>query len=551
MTQVPTVIGYVLARLHQIGVSDIFGVPGDYAFPVHDAVVAHPDINWIGCCNELNAGYAADGYARLRGVGALTTTYGVGELGAISAVAGAYAERLPVFHLTGMPNRSAQADRALVHHTLGNGEFGLFKSMADAVTAATAIITPANAVAETERLIATALYDRRPVYLVFPSDVVDQPVTASSDPLPRPASDQAALAAAADAVAGALNTAATACALPGLLIDRLGIAEAATQLIEAAALPFATMFADKSVIDEDHPNYIGMYDGRLMDEHVRAFVESADMVMLIGTLQTDFNTGAFTARLDPARTIDIGLHSTRVGPTVYQDVEMADLLLEVVDRRLQKHAPTSIPLGTPTSPDHVTDRAITADQLYPRWIDFIARDDIVIAETGTCSMGLAFGRLPHGARFYNQTLWGAIGWATPAALGAAVAEPDRRLLLITGDGSHQLTAQEICQFHRLGLKPIIFVLNNSGYLIERLLCKDPEIAYNDIAPWNYAELPHALGCKDWFTARVTTLDELDAALHTAARGDRAAYIEVVTGGYESPPLARKLHDSVKTLYHLP
>ncbi|WP_206601465.1 thiamine pyrophosphate-dependent enzyme, partial [Mycobacterium paraense] len=291
----------------------------------------------------------------------------------------------------------------------------------------------------------------------------------------------------------------------------------------------------------DHPNYIGMYDGRLMDEHVRAFVESADMVMLIGTLQTDFNTGAFTARLDPARTIDIGLNSTRVGPTVYQDVEMADLLLEVVDRRLQKHAPTSIPLGTPTSPDHVTDRAITADQLYPRWIDFIARDDIVIAETGTCSMGLAFGRLPHGARFYNQTLWGAIGWATPAALGAAVAEPDRGLLLITGDGSHQLTAQEICQFHRLGLKPIIFVLNNSGYLIERLLCKDPEIAYNDIAPWNYAELPHALGCKDWFTARVTTLDELDAALHTAARGDRAAYIEVVTGGYESPPLARKLH----------
>ncbi|WP_197687498.1 thiamine pyrophosphate-binding protein [Mycobacterium sp. MS1601] len=142
MAQIPTVIGYVLGRLHQIGVSDIFGVPGDYAFPVHDAIVAHPDINWIGCCNELNAGFAADGYARLRGVGALTTTFGVGELGAISAVAGAYAERLPVFHLTGMPNRSAQADRALVHHTLGNGEFDLFKQMADTVTAASAIITP-------------------------------------------------------------------------------------------------------------------------------------------------------------------------------------------------------------------------------------------------------------------------------------------------------------------------------------------------------------------------------------------------------------------------
>nr|WP_264078387.1 thiamine pyrophosphate-dependent enzyme [Mycobacterium stomatepiae] len=225
--------------------------------------------------------------------------------------------------------------------------------------------------------------------------------------------------------------------------------------------------------------------------------------------------------------------------------------MEVIERRLQKHAPASIPLGAPPSLDCTTDAAITADQLYPRWIDFIAPDDIVIAETGTCSMGLAFGRLPRGARFYNQTLWGAIGWATPAALGAAVAEPGRRLLLITGEGSHQLTAQEICQFHRLGLKPIIFVLNNTGYLIERLLCKDPETAYNDVAPWNYAELPHALGCEGWFTARVTTLGELDAALHTASQVDSAAYVEVVTAAYESPPLARKLHDSVKTLYHLP
>src|SRR5258708_16946989 len=134
-------------------------------------------------------------------------------------------------------------------------------------------------------------------------------------------------------------------------------------------------------------------------------------------------------------------------------------------------------------------------------------------------MGLAFGRRTEGASFQTQTLWGGIGWATPAAFGAAVAAPDRRVVLFTGEESHQLTAQEICQFHRHGLRPIIFVLNNSGYLIERLLCKDPAIAYNDVAPWNYAELPHALGCDDWFTARVTTGDERDATLtspHAAA-----------------------------------
>ncbi|OBK47846.1 alpha-keto acid decarboxylase family protein [Mycobacterium kubicae] len=550
MSTTPTVIDYVLRRLHEIGISDVFGVPGDFAFPMHDAIVAHPEINWIGCCNELNAAYAADGYARVRGVGAVSTTYGVGELSAISAVAGAYAEHLPVFHLVGMPNLATQANRALVHHTLGNGEFELFRKMADIVVGASAIITPANVVSETERLIHEALYNRRPVYLAFPTDVVDKPILATSAPLPLPVSEPEALTAAVDAVAQALSAASTACVLPGLLLHRLHIADIATQFVDAAGLPFATMFADKSAIDEDHPRYIGMYDGQLMEEDVRVFVESADVVITVGTMQTDFNTGAFTARLDPARTIDIGLHRTTVGSAVYQNVEMADVLRELASRAWTKRFP---PGPRPTSLGPVVGSAaepITAAALYPRWADFLREDDIVIAETGTCSMGLAFAQLPHGARFYNQTLWGAIGWATPASLGAAVAAPDRRVVLITGEGSHQLTVQEISQFHRLGLRPIIFVLNNSGYLIERLLCKDPGIVYNDVATWNYAELPHALGCDDWFTERVTTCGELDEALAKAAQGDQATYLEVVTDTYEAPPLPNKLHENVKTLYNI-
>src|SRR5271157_5187689 len=175
MTQ--TVIQHVLGRLKEVvGVDDIFGVAGDYAFPVNDAIVEDPAINWIGCCNELNAGYAADGYARMRGVGAVCTTYGVGELAAISAVAGSYAEHLAVFHLIGTPNLATQEGRALVHHTLGNGEFDLFSRMAEAVVCASAVMTPQNAAVETERLMAEALYHRRPVYMAFPSDVADMPV---------------------------------------------------------------------------------------------------------------------------------------------------------------------------------------------------------------------------------------------------------------------------------------------------------------------------------------------------------------------------------------
>jgi indolepyruvate decarboxylase len=163
-------------------------------------------------------------------------------------------------------------------------------------------------------------------------------------------------------------------------------------------------------------------------------------------------------------------------------------------------------------------------------------------------MCLAFALLPRGATCHNQALWGSIGWATPAAFGAAVAAPNRRVVLVTGDGSHQLTAQEISQFGRRGLKPIVFLLNNSGYSIERLLCKDPAAGYNDVASWRYAKLPHALGCEGWFTARVATCGELDQALRAAEHGGSAAYIEVVTDAYAASPLAKKLHESVETLY---
>ncbi|MGV0625240.1 alpha-keto acid decarboxylase family protein [Mycolicibacter minnesotensis] len=549
MAAVPTVIEYVLDRLSEIGVTDIFGVPGDFAFPINDAIVAHPKINWVGSCNELNAAYTADGYARVRGVGALNTTYGVGELSAIAGVAGSYAEYVPVFHLTGMPNLATQHDRALVHHTLGNGEFDLFKSMADTVVGASAIITPANAVQETERLIAVALYDRRPVYLAFPADVVNEPILTPAAPLALPPSNPDSLAAAADAVASALSAAATTAVLPGMIVDRLGLRDAATAFVEAAGVPFATMFAGKSVLDETHPNYIGMYNGRLMNEDVRAYVESADLVITLGSLQTDFNTGAFTSSLDPARTINIGVHVTTVGAKVYQNVEMGELLAELAGREFTQRPLPAIEVeslgpitGSGTDP-------ITAETLYPRWAQFLREDDIVVAETGTSSMGLAFAKLPRGARFHNQTLWGAIGWATPAAFGAAMAAKDRRLVLITGEGSHQLTAQEVSQFARQGLKPVIFVLNNNGYLIERLLCSDPDIAYNDVAQWNYAALPHALGCDDWYTRRVTTLAELDEALEVAGEGRRGCYIEVITETYEAPPLPKKLHANIGTLYN--
>ncbi len=214
------VVPHVLSRLKDIGVKDIFGVAGDFAFPIHDAICSDRGLRFVGSCNELNAAYAADGYARIHGIAAVSTTYGVGELSAINGIAGSYVEHLPVFQLVGMPASGVQAAHRLVHHTLGNGEFDLFYKMAEPVVCAQAIMTPDNCVAETERLIAAALYHRRPVYLAFPGDYTNMPVIGKADQVAEPTTNADALDAAVKAVVAAVSASKVACTLPGIIVSR-------------------------------------------------------------------------------------------------------------------------------------------------------------------------------------------------------------------------------------------------------------------------------------------------------------------------------------------
>jgi len=407
-----------------------------------------------------------------------------------------------------MPASRTQEAHRLVHHTLGNGEFDLFYRMAEPIVCARTIMTPENCVAETERLIAAALYHRRPVYMAFPTDYATSPVIGKAEPVAEPSSNPASLDAAIRAVLKAIDDARAACVIPGILVSRLGLNEQVAAFVEQSNLPFATMFADKSVLDETLPQYIGMYDGKLMNEEVRAFVEECDLVLGIGAALTDFNSGSFTAQINRSKSINIQHHGVRVGHAFYDNVEMKDVIAALSAKASLKNFAVARARGLGKPIGAYSDK-ITAEYLYPRWQQMLKEGDILIAETGTSSMGMAFADLPKRSTFHNQTLWGSIGWATPAAFGAAIAAPDRRVILITGEGSHQLTVQEVGQFHRFGLKPIIFILNNDGYLIERLLCENPESYYNDLAKWNYQKLPEALGCDGWLTARVTTCGELD------------------------------------------
>jgi indolepyruvate decarboxylase len=547
-----TLVGHVLRRLKQLGIREVFGVPGDFSFGISDPICQDPELRWIGTSNELNAAYAADGYARIKGFAALCTAFGVGELSAINGLAGSYTEHLPVFHLVGMPNTKTQRERRLVHHTLGKGEFDVFLRMAQPAVCASSILTPENAASEMERLVTAAISHRRPVYLGIPADHAAARLpqgAAAVRQVPAPATDREALKEAVELIAAKLAKARTAAILAGYLITRLGCQEAALTLVEASNLPFATMFMDKTALDETHPQFIGMYDGRIMNPEIREFIEDCDCVLNLGALWSDLNTGAFTAHIDPAKMMAVMHHHVRVGRAFFPNIEFCDALEELT-RKVRKKKVTAPQVHGLGEPQGAPDDKITPAYLYPRWEKFFRPGDLVMAETGTVAMGLAFARMPQGSTFQNQLLWCSIGWATPAALGAALAEPARRTILITGEGALQMTLQEIGQFCRYGCKPIIFCLNNQGYLIERLLCKDPMECYNDLAPWNYQQLPEVLGCRDWFTARAATNAQLEAAMEQAATCGRGAFIEVVTEKMAAPPMALKLHESIQTLYGL-
>ena len=549
MSEQPTVADYIVRRLAREGITDCFGVAGDFAFKLCDAVARSEAIRWIGCSNELDAAYAADGYARVRGCSMLMTTYAVGELSALNGVMGAKAERSCVFHLVGMPTMRHQRVRKIIHHTLGDGEFQNFANISAQAACVSAVITPDNCVHEMERLIATARAESRPAYILVASDYAVTPVAASDPvPYPKPASGPD-LAKAVAAIAERIEAARSLAILPAYTVSRFKLQDSLRALIEALGCPFAAMAMDKGVLSEAHPQFVGIYSGAASSPAVLEAVEGADLVIDAGGVCFhDINTSAYSSRIPPERLVTIDVDHVRIGDRIYNPVRMGDVF-EMLARSVRKNFGYSAPpRETPAKPGGKPNDPITAAALYPRYRDFLKPLDQIVIENGSSTSGIVPLPLPDGAEVHSQTLWGSIGWATGATLGIALADPSRRTVLFTGEGSHQMTAADVGTMGRNGLKPVIFVLNNAGYMVERALEANPDWVYNDLAPWNYHALPAALGCRGWFTAKVTTLGELDAALARAATGESASYIEVVGGRMDFPAGLAMAHQRLDAMY---
>lgn len=544
-----TVAEFIVNRLAKLGITDCFGLPGDFAFPLNDAIASSDSIKWRGCSNELNAAYAADGYARVRGASMLCTTYAVGELSALNAVMGAKAERSTIFHLVGMPSMPLQLLHRVIHHSLGDGVFQNFVNIGAQSACSYAVLTPENCSYELERVIATAMANRQPAYIAVAEEMATRQVSGpAAESYPEPASHPETLKAALDAALEKIAAAETGCILPAFTVARFGLQQEVTALIEASGLPFATTSMDKAVISEAHPQFLGGYSGKYAASHVRGAIEGAEVVINAGgVLFSDIATLGFSHNIDPARVITIGIDTTQINGVLYSGVRMRDMFVGLT-KAIKRFSLPPVPVPQPSELVGGPDDPITAASLYPRYQRFFQPRDIVFAETGTTSTGCGALRLPDGAVYHNQTLWGSIGWATPAAMGAAIADPSRRVVLITGEGAFQMTGNELGNFSRHGVKPIIFVLNNQGFGVERALEDYPDWVYNDVAPWDYRLLPTALGCSDWFIAKVRTNGELEAAMNRAAKVNTASFIEVVAPKHDYPASLKLLQTRLSDLY---
>ena len=543
-----TVAQYVAERFVALGINHVFGIPGDYSFPVDNAL--EKVMTWVGCANELNAGYAADGYARAQGAALLCTTYGVGELSALNAMMGAMAERVPVFHLVGVPSHRLHRSHQPLHHSLGDGDLHRFFEISAAAACVSALLTPENVVAELERVIHAAQLEQRPAYLVLPGDYALMEVIEEKKKVFQkkflPVSDQRELAAATEQILQRLAAAKNPIILPSFSLARYRLEKEFETLLDVSGIPYATMLMDKAVISESYPNYLGMYRGAASEASVKEAVESADLILNVGgALFTDLGTGFFSHEIKLEKMITMAPNFVEMAisnndqPKTYSPVALQDLLAALKkafqDGVIGKKKTLVAAVLPPTKILAKPDAPITTKSFYAKMSRFLQPNDQVVVESGFCMLEMASIKLPADARYYYQSLWGSIGWATPATLGIAISKPEARVVLVTGDGSHQFTANELGTMGRYRVKPIIFIMNDGVYAIEEFLDQNKGHLYNKLAPWSYAKLPQVMGCHDWLTMQIRTNEELDQALVKASQCESACYFEILLGSHLRPP----------------
>lgn len=497
---------YLIERLHTLGVKHVFGVPGDFVLGFYDLLAKGP-LQIINTCDEQGAGFAADAYARVNGLGVVCITYCVGGFKVINTTAEAYAEKSPVIVISGSPGINERFRNPLLHHKVR--EFDTQKKVFEQVTAASTVIdNPETAQREIDRVIATALLTKRPVYIELPRDMVSCPIAVMEPAEPvLPESDPRSLKAFLEDAMGKINGAKKPVILAGVEVHRFGLQDMLLKFVKQTGIPVAATILGKSVVSETEPFYLGVYEGAMGQDVVRNYVETSDCVIILGAYLTDINMGIFTARLDPEKTVSATSEKVSVGYGRYEDVTFPDVMAALLTADIQPRQLPDIITPTVPAPFQPEDKKMTVMRLFQRLNSYLKDDTIVVCDVGDALFGAIDLVIHLRTEFLCPAYYTSIGFGVPAGIGAQLARPSLRPLILVGDGAFQMTGVEISTMVRFGLNPVIVILNNQGYATERPM---RDGTFNDILNWRYEALPELLGAGKAF--RVETEQELENAL---------------------------------------
>jgi indolepyruvate decarboxylase len=526
---------FLFSYLYYRGVRHSFGVPGDFALPTF-AWLERSKIRSITMTHEPSAGFAADAYSRVNGIGLVCVTYCVGGLNVLNAIAGAYAEKSPVVVVSGAPGRKDREKDPLLHHKVKT--FETQRRVYDEVTvASTVLLDEQRAASEIVRCVDACLAQKRPVYIEVPHDLVDReiPVPAIA-PMRVEKSDTPALEAALAETLALIRVAKRPVILAGVELARYRTARLVVRMAERMNIPIAADLLSKSAVPENHPLYLGVYGGAMSsDEHVRRYVECSDLVLMLGTFITDMSMGFYTAKLDRGRTVLATSERVNVQYHRYESIQFRDFLQSLADAKIdRKHFNHPHPHTAP-KPLHKSERAdaLTIVDVFRILSLHLDERCCVIADVGDSMFGAVGIRSAKQAEFIAPAYYMSMGFAVPASIGIALGRRDLRPFVLVGDGAFQMTGVEISTAVRVGLNPVILVLNNDGYGTMR---KIRDGCFNEITRWNYEKICELVGGGEPATA--STKGELDTAISRSRSSRKLTIIDVKIGRDDiSPQLA--------------
>ncbi len=532
----PQLAPHLFDILHQQGVQHSFGIPGDFALALYD-VLAQSKIKPIIMTHEPSAGFAADAYSRMRGLGLAVVTYGVGGLNMVNAVAQAYAEKSPLVILSGAPGVGEQQKRDLLHHKVKT--FDTQRRVYQEVTIYAATLdNPVTADAQIHRAIDYAITFKRPVYLEIPRDLVYADIEETKfRPPPVKRTDSETLAEALAETLEMLNRAASPVILVGVEVHRFGLQEKILALAEKLGVPVCSTVLGKSFFPEGHPQYIGIYNGEAGDLYVRDIVEESDCLLMLGAFMTDLNLGMFTAHLNPTRTVYATSERIAIKHHEYPNVLFEDFITALCSSKdLPHHDPSGI---TPMKPRVApSEGQLSMSGLLYELNQFIDSKTLLVTDVGDVLFAADDIQTQEGSSFLSPAYYASMGFGVPGAIGAQLADPFSRAIALVGDGGFQMTGIELLTAKRLGLNPIVIVINNGAFATLRIMGHQ-DADFVKIASPDYAQLAVVLGGRGF---GVQTGRELREGLRLARESDTFSILDVHISPDDVSPALRRFSD---------